>query len=209
MNTTTKTPRRRRAVAAAVMAASALALVPAAGQANVNFGAKLTPEVQPSNAGEPRPCEITPGAPCTRVMVTAYGTFGTKQKATAPRNGRITKLRLIAGAPGSFRLQLAKIKKSTRQAKITRNGPVIRHLGQPVRSDDSDDFTSRIETFKVNIPVKKGEVLAIKAPTASVMNCSGGGFDQLIFQPTLRVGGPFTTTNEGDGCTLLLEAVIR
>jgi hypothetical protein len=203
----TKTNTRRRAVAAAVMAVSALALVPATGQAHPHFGAKLTPEVQPSNAGAPRPCEITPGAPCTRVMVTAYGTFGTSQKAGAPRNGTIKQLRLIAGAPGSFRLQLARIKGHS--ARIVRNGPVIRHLGQPVRSDDSDDFTSRIETFSLNLKVKKGEVLAIKAPTASVMNCSGGGFDQLIFQPTLAVGGPFTHTNEGDGCTLLLEAVMR
>jgi hypothetical protein len=205
----TKTNTRRRAVVAAVMAASALALVPAAGQAHPHFGAKLTPEVQPSNAGSPRPCEITPGANCTRVMVTAYGTFGTGQTAKAPRNGTIKQLRLIAGAPGSFRLQLARIKASTHEARITRNGPVIHHLGQPVRSDESDDFTSRIETFALNLKVKKGEVLAIKAPAASVMNCSGGGFDQLIFQPTLRAGGPFTATNEGDGCTLLLEAVMR
>lgn len=54
-----------------VIAVLALLAVPATGMASTRFGAKLTPDVQPSNANTPHSCDMpeeTTG-PCTRVLM--------------------------------------------------------------------------------------------------------------------------------------------
>jgi hypothetical protein len=59
----------------------------------------------------------------------------------------------------------------------------------------------------VDIPVEKGEYLAVESRRTSFLRCSSGGPNQLLFQPALLLGDPFQTADGDDGCWLLLEAV--
>ncbi len=97
------------AAAVASVAALAMMIVPALsyGQA-VHFGAKLDPTVQPSNSLPAHPCnQLNPGSSCTMIENDAYGRAGVER---APKSGTIKKIRLIAGGPGSFKLQIAEVK---------------------------------------------------------------------------------------------------
>lgn len=188
---------------------AALLAVPATSSAGTSFGAKLTPDVQPSNAGEAHPC--IPGSeeatgPCTRVLMDAYGR---PDQPNAPRKGKINRIKLIAGEAGTFRLQIVKANPETEQAKLVRNGPVINYQGQPVLGEDDVAENYRVEKFKVNVKVKKGQYLAIESTETSTLRCSSGGPNQLIFSGPLQAGDPFRTADETDGCWLLLEARIK
>lgn len=188
-----------------LLAACALLALPASSMAATKFGARLTSEVQPSNASQPHTCkpdDEVAGVSCTRVLMDAYGRPG---QPNAPRSGKLKRLRLIAGAPGSFRLQIVKANAATQRAKLVRNGPRINYQGQA--DPDAESYT--VESFRVNVPVKKGQYLAIKSKETSTLRCSSGGPNQLIFTPPLSLGSPFRTAGDTDGCWLLLEGVIR
>lgn len=201
--TTPRQPLTRRLGVTLALAASAILAVPATGMgAPVKFGAKLDPTVQPSNSSQPKPCSMQQAGPCTRVMMEAYGRPDDGDRA--PRSGTIKRIRLIAGAPGSFRLQLARANPQTEAGKVTRNGPRIDYQGQ---ADGDEPY--EVESFNVNVAVKKGERLAIKGNLASLFRCSSGGPNTLVFQPPLLAGGGFQPASEDDGCWLLLEAVIK
>jgi len=205
-NSTAQMIVRRTGLAAAV-ASLALVLVPAAGQAKapVKFGAKLNPTVQPSNSLPAHPCsQESPGTACTMVENDAYGRPGVER---APRSGRITRIRLIAGGPGSFRLQIVKVKRGTDEAKLVKNGPTITYQGQTEANYETDEYN--VEKFKVNVPVKQGQQLAIRGNYTSLVRCSSGGDNTLIYTPPLFPRGPFTAAGDTDGCWMLLEAVVR
>ena len=182
---------------------AALAVVPAVSGAATKFGAELTPDVQPSNAGDGHLCEPDMGDPCTRVSMEAYGRPNGGHRA--PRDGVIKKIRIIAQSEGSFRLQLARARAEQEKAKVTYTGEKLRYDGQA----GPDSGTYDIESFRVNVPVEKGDHLGIKARKTSMLRCSSGGPNQLLFQPPLAVGGPFETADATDGCWLLMEAVYR
>ena len=201
----------RRSGLLAAVASLALMLTPAAGlgAAPVKFGAKLDPAVQPSNSLPAHPCsQESPGAACTMVQNDAYGRAGFER---APKTGTIKRIRVIAGGPGSFRLQIAKVKRSTlfgtNEAKVVRNGPKIAYTGQSDAAWESDDYT--VETFKVDVPVQKGQQLALRGNYTSMVRCSSGGDNTLIYQPPLAPGGAFAPATDTEGCWLLIEAVIR
>jgi hypothetical protein len=215
MSQPTAVPSRRRnriaaSLALAAAAAAALVMSPGADAAFVKFGASLNPSVQPSNSSEPEPCtHQDAGDPCTRILVDAYGRPNGGDRA--PRGGTIRRIRLIAGAPGSFRLQIAKVRRATlnqtNEARVLRSGPVITYRGQSQSNFDSDVY--RVESFPVNVHVNAGESLAMRSRYTSAMRCSSGGTNQLIFQPPLLAGGGFEQASSTEGCWLLLEAVIR
>jgi len=197
----------RRAGLLAALASLALMLAPAAGlaKAPVKFGAKLDPTVQPSNSLPAHPCsQEAPGTPCTFVQNEAYGRPDGGEHA--PRSGTIKKIRLIAGGPGSFRLQVAKVKPNQR-AKVLASGPQISYTGQTEANFESDNY--KVETFNVNVPVHKGDQLALKGNYTSMLRCSSGGDNTLIYQPALGIGNPFQPASDTDGCWILMEAVIR
>jgi len=201
----------RRSGLLAAVASLALMLTPAAGlgAAPVEFGAKLDPTVQPSNSLPAHPCsQESPGAACTMVQNDAYGRAGFER---APKTGTIKRIRLIAGGPGSFRLQIAKVKRSTlfgtNEAKVVRNGPRIAYKGQSDAAWESDNYT--VETFKVDVPVQKGQQLALRGNYTSMVRCSSGGANTLIYRPPLAPGGAFAPATDTEGCWLLIEAVIR
>ena len=113
----------------AALASVALIVAPAAGMASapVKFGAKLNPTVQPSNSLPGLTCDqtATPGPACTMIQNEAYGRPDGGE--LAPKTGTIKKIRVIAGGPGSFKLQIAKVKRSTlfstNEAKVVYTGP--------------------------------------------------------------------------------------
>jgi hypothetical protein len=201
----------RRSGLLAAVASLALMLTPAAGlgAAPVKFGAKLDPTVQPSNSLPAHPCsQQSPGAACTMVQNDAYGRAGFER---APKTGTIKRIRVIAGGPGSFRLQIAKVKRSTlfgtNETKVVRNGPKITYTGQSDAATESDNYT--VETFKVDVPVQRGQQLALRGNYTSMVRCSSGGDNTLIYQPPLAPGGAFAPATDTEGCWLLIEAVIR
>jgi hypothetical protein len=90
-----------------------------------------------------------------------------------------------------------------------RNGPTIAYQGQQYTDPETDPDTYKVESFKVDVPVKKGQSLAIRSSETSMLRCSSGGPNQLIFQLPHSLGNPFQTATDTDGCRLLLEAVIE
>jgi hypothetical protein len=202
-----------RAGLLAALASLALMVAPAAGLAGspVKFGSKLNPTVQPSNSLPGLTCNgpETPVVACTMVQNEAYGRPDGGE--LAPRTGTIEKIRLIAGGPGSFKLQVAKVDRSTLngtdEAKVVYSGPRISYQGQSELNFEDDSY--RVESFKVNVPVKKGRQLALRGDVTSMVRCSSGGDNTLIYTPPLFPGGPFTAATNTDGCWLLMEAVIR
>jgi hypothetical protein len=194
---------------AAALAVVAMMIAPALGAAApVKFGSKLNPTVQPSNSLPGLMCEHqTPGATCTMVQNEAYGRPDGGE--LAPKTGTIRKIRLIAGGPGSFKLQIAKVKRSTlfgtNEAKVVYNGPRISYQGQTEANFEDDSY--RVETFDVDVPVKKGQQLALKGNVTSMVRCSSGGDNTLVYTPPL--GSSFRPATNTDGCWILMEAVIK
>ena len=191
----------------AAIAVFAMTIAPAtASAAPVKFGSKLSPTVQPSNSLPGLDCGEVAG-PCTFVQNEAYGRPDGGE--LAPKTGTIKKIRLIAGGPGSFKLQIAKVKRSTlfgtNEAKVVANGPRISYQGQTEANDEAGSYN--VETFDVNVPVKKGQQLALKGNVTSMVRCSSGGDNTLIYTPPL--GSAFRPATETDGCWILMEAVIR
>jgi hypothetical protein len=211
--TTTKTRKLPRIAAlAAALATIAMMIAPAAGMAAapVKFGAKLNPTVQPSNSLPGLMCEHqTPGASCTMIQNEAYGRPDGGQ--LAPKTGTIKRIRLIAGGPGSFKLQIAKVQQATlfktNKAKVVANGPRISYSGQTEANEESGAY--KVESFAVNVPVKKGQQLALRGNITSMIRCSSGGDNTLIYTPPLLAGSSFRPATSTDGCWLLMEAVIR
>jgi hypothetical protein len=203
----------RRAGIIAAFACLALAVVPASGMAKapVRFGAKLNSTVQPSNSLSGLACNgpETPLVGCTMILNEAYGRPDGGE--LAPRNGTIKKIRLIAGGPGSIRLQIEKVNRATlfgsREARAVWYGPQIHYQGQTEANFEDDSY--RVESFPVDIPIKKGQQLGLRGQITSMIRCSSGGDNTLIYTPPLFLGGPFTAATNTDGCWLLMEAVIR
>jgi hypothetical protein len=191
----------------AAIAALAMMIIPATGiAAPVKFGSKLNPTVQPSNSLPGLDCGEVAG-PCTFVQQEAYGRPDGGE--LAPKTGTIKKIRLIAGGPGSFKLQIAKVKRSTlfgsNEAKVVASGPRISYQGQTEANDEAGSYN--VETFNANVPVKKGQQLALKGNITSMVRCSSGGDNTLIYTPPL--GSAFRPATNTDGCWILMEAVIR
>jgi hypothetical protein len=198
---------RRTALFAALLSL-ALAAAPAAGvaKAPVKFGALLNSKVQPSNSLPGLACggpEAAP-EPCTMVLNDAYGRPNGGE--LAPRTGTIKKLRLIAGGPGSFRLMAVKKINGT-DAIAKRYGQRISYRGQVESAEEEGDY--RVESFPVDMKIKQGEQLALRGSITSMVRCSSGGPNTLVYTPPLFLGGYFTPATDTDGCWLLMEAVIR
>jgi len=210
-NTTThKTNRRlgRRMLVVMALGAAALMAIPATGFAAAKFGANLHTSsgtvTQPANSSPAHYCDPIPGDPCTRVAIAFGDTGAINGNVRAPKDGVIDKIKLVAGTVGHFRLQLAKVKdlnQGTGKAKVVEQGPKISH-GSSVQG-----LGYKIQTIDVNVPVQKGEYLAMKSKRTSVLKCQSGSTEQLLFQPPLHLGDPFQPNESDDDCTMLLQAV--
>ena len=173
-------------VAAMVAPAQGFAAAP------VKFGAEAEPDGPAFELAARHDCcgAAMPGAPCTMVQNEAYGRPDGGE--FAPKTGTIKQIRIIAGGPGSFRPQIATVKHSTSttlgatKAKVTYTGPKLSYTGQTEANYENDSY--KVESFDVNIPVKKGQQLALRGNISSMIRCSSGGHNTLIFSPALRTG---------------------
>lgn len=203
---------RRTGIVAAISAV-AMMIVPASGMAAapVKFGAKLNPTVQPSNGSPGMECVPMTLTPCTMVQNEAYGRPDGGE--FAPKTGTIKRIRIIAADPGSFRPQIATVKHTTSttlgdtKAKVTYTGAKLSFTGQTEANEESGQY--KVETFNVSIPVKKGQQLALRGNVSSMVRCSSGGHNTLLFTPALQRGGAFAGATDASGCWILMEAVIR
>ena len=197
---------RKLAYLTAAVASVAMMVAPAAGMAApAKFGSKLDPTVQPSNGLPGLMCsQEAPGAACTMIQNEAYGRPDGGQ--LAPKTGTIKRIRLIAGGPGSFRLMAVKKINGT-DAIAKRYGQRIDYIGQSESAEEEGDY--RVESFPVEMKIKKGEQLALRGSITSMIRCSSGGDNTLIYTPPLFLGGYFTPASDTDGCWLLMEAVIK
>jgi len=213
MKKTTAPKLIRRAGIVAAISAVAMMIVPASGTAAapVKFGAKLNPTVQPSNGSPGMQCVPMTLTPCTMVQNEAYGRPDGGE--FAPKTGTIKRIRIIAADPGSFRPQIATVKHTTSttlgdtKAKVTYTGPALSYTGQTEANEESGQY--KVETFNVSIPVKKGQQLALRGNISSMVRCSSGGHNTLVFTPALQRGGAFAGATDASGCWILMEAVIR
>ena len=190
-----------KTIAALAVATVALAGGAAQAQAATSFGADVNPDVQPSNSSQAHECNGFPNKKCTWVLNDAYGNPGHEK---SPKTGTLKKIKLIAGEAGSFKLQLVKVDGAPK-AKVVTNGPKITYEGQ----DDPNADTYKVETFNVNIPVHKGEQLAIATKETSTLRCSSGGDNTLLYNPVLKVGNAAQSLGSDDGCWMLIEGIVK
>lgn len=200
------------ALGVAVLAYIALpaAAAPHPAKTPVKFGADLTTTTQPSNSSPAHTCQhedssLTTAA-CTWMMLNSeVGNADGHLKA--PSNGTITQIWVIAGHSGSFTPYVGFLTNADFQGgdgRVTAHGKLIQH---------GSSLTSG-QTFKIlkftglSIPVKKGEVLGIRAKSTSILRCDSGSTRQLLFQPPLAVGASAVHTDATSDCSLLIEAVM-
>jgi hypothetical protein len=193
----------------AIATAMGLSLaLPAA--AATRFGSRLATDEQP----QPwqwcdAPNDEPPHPNCTWVLNEAYvhsASIDPLEHARAPRKGYIDKIRISSCVSGSFRLQIAKVKRSVQEAKVVRNGPIVHYNGDP---DSCDDDVYTVNTINIpNLRVYKGEFLAVKAKKVGFLRCNSGGDRTYQFDPPLAPGGSYRSVTDTDGCWLLLEAVM-
>jgi hypothetical protein len=198
-------------------AAASLATVAAMGvigvstaSAAIKFGADLNSETQPSNASNAschKADETLTTNPCTRVATTFADVGAVNNKITAPKDGTIKKIKLVAGTPGVMTPFVVRLKdfdtsNYTAKGKATAKGPKINYVSSIL----ADSY--KVQSFPVNIKVKKGQFLAIRSKRTSMERCNSGGGKQLLFQPPLKIGDPFAPSNGQGECVLLIQAVM-
>jgi hypothetical protein len=186
--------------------ATAAIFAPSPTLAASKFGAKLSRVVDPVGATPPHRCLPVAGG-CTRVGVSYTATTPVGGNVQAAESGKVKRVRLIAAAPGNFRLFLVKLQNldlalGTGQGKAKRKGPRIEYEG--------NGFTNKpIEHFEVGVKVKRGEFLAMKSRKTSALECTPTTVQELFFQPPLGLGGGFVNSGAFGNCQLLLQAVIK
>ena len=177
----------------AALCAVSFSLVATQVQAQEIFGAKLTHQLTP-----PQFCTIKKGVMCSWVMREAQGQPG---RLKAPRDGRIAKIRLVACAPrGSFVLQIVRTKNTPESARAVSTGPVINYNGTKRNCRASRNFD--IEEFNVDVPVKRGDQLAVIATEVRFMYSSSSG-PSIMYDPPLAEGDGFRTTELASGFLML------
>lgn len=202
------------AALAAVLVLCGASSLGARGAPATSFGAKLSRSSQPANAEDGRSCaeEVAGAGACTWVSVQAYRNAGHER---APRTGTVGTVRLVSCVAGSFRLQLASVRPG-RRARIVRNGPLIHYRADPRQIDGDPDTVCggddgrdyRIQSFRVNLHVNRGDSIAIRAARTGLLYCSGGS-GVLLFSPPLAAGAPSRRATDTASCNLLVQLVYR
>lgn len=195
----------RRIAICAALASTALLALPATSGA-FKFGAKLDRE--PSNSAPPHQCSQDSSDiqnPCTRVLVQSETGF-VDNHLTSPKAGKLTKIRIRAGAAGSIRFKLVRLKDPNPVQGTIKGKAVAKSKTFQVKGNGFNT-TNPIESFAVNMTVHKGDYLAFDSSKTSAELCSSGGTRQFLFHPTLTVGDPFRSTSFTGSCTLMVQAI--
>jgi len=132
---------------AVALALGVMAAIPASGLAATKFGADLSSHPEPDWGNEWCPggaAMLEFHVPCTRVPQ-HYGDIGYAQNPTAPEDGVVDRIRLIASVDGEFRPQLVKMKwegLADTEIKVKDTGPWLEVEGG-----------GETESFDVDMPV--------------------------------------------------------
>jgi hypothetical protein len=162
------------------------------------FGSKLNRQATPGQF-----CQADKGKLCSWVLTDAQGSGAEEQ---APRDGTIGEIRIMACAPGSFILQIARANPGAGEAKVVRTGPLINYKGASKNCNGTSNFV--IEKFRVDVPVKEGDYLAVVATKVNFLYSSGNS--GLVFDPPLADGKPFKDESDVDGSgQLMLQAELK
>lgn len=198
MSSLTRIIHRSRLPLGVLAASSMLALLPAVASAHTaTFGSSL--DHSPANAGSTCAQDgVMDATVCTHVGSYYPGFSG---HAKSPVSGKVVEIKLRAQAPGALHILLVATRNvssdhKSGQAKRVVNGPTLNPVG-----------TGAIESFPVNMTVKKGEELAVNAAENNAEYCSDGTPGQLLFSPVL--GNNFSSSKGVDGCLMLVQAVVK
>jgi len=167
---------------------------------NVDPPATCTVQRAPQGAGEPSNSFSDTG-PCALVAVGYSATGAVAGRVSAPFSGVIRRVRLRAGAPGLVRLQLVRLR------GLDRDNGVAQAAAEPrgVTLHVAGRGAGRAESFRVNLPVHKGDYLAFAGGSFTALHCAGQAVDDLIYQPLTPA---FQDVGDNDSCTLLVQATI-
>lgn len=178
-------------------------------EAATKFGAKLHTSdgavIQP-NANES--CQRS-GLPktdrCTRVAVRYTLTGATAGNVRAPRDGVIGAIKFVAQGAGNINFELARVRHY--QGGENGRARVVARTSS-IHYEFNRTGPQSIQTVHLRQKVEKGDYLAIESRHFGMLRCLAESPQQLLFQPALRLGDPFTR-NKGrsSGCTVLMQAL--
>ena len=195
----TKKTVARRVGSLVALSATALLLAPATGVAGEKFGTSFQGTVTPEST--PESCPGGAGEACTRAPLYYDDPPHAGNVPFVPHDGTLDKVKVMADDPGSFRLQLVKLKNGffpIAELKVKAKGPRITYAG-----------TGEVESFDVNVPVNEGWWLAQKSRYTGAVSCEGGLTNEAIVQPALAVDEPFADADYYGGCTHLVQGVME
>jgi hypothetical protein len=184
-----------RITAAAVAIAAVLAL-PATGNASESFGSLL--KHSPANGSDQ--CVESVTGPCTLVSWINPNDAGDPVTSPAPADGTIVKFRIRSSAAESVTFRLATIDKQgdLALARGAGVGPTVTLAG-----------TEEIEEFPANVRVRKGNHVALDAPSSHMVYNQGGDEFTYLFAPPLVDGmNPRGASADPTG-ELLVQAVMK
>ena len=191
-----------------LIALAALLCVPGAASAahSVTFGSTLSQP--PTDFDPPATCDTTPGqgedfGACTRVAIGYAATGAVAGRVAAPVSGTLTRVRIRAGTPGLVRVVVARVQDNDNEGQIGKGQAVARSKKLELRGKGAGGA----ETFKVRMPVSKGDFLGLESSSFSAERCAGGDVEQLLFYP-LVPRRPLDEAFDRDACTLLVQGVI-
>ena len=202
----------RRSVGMLTVLATLVLLVVQAtpvGAAGTRWGSKLTTSVQPQNFQRYCDDDGAPHPNCSWMFRHVYNRDGGQK---APRNGWVSKVRVITCDPGSFYLQFGRIRKkpgttNQYQAKVRTTSGKISFAGDP---DGCDDSTYTIRTINIpDIYVYEGEYFGVRAKTPRALRCNSGSPNVLEYTPPLSNGGSYSNPDDTNGCDPLIELEYR
>ena len=191
-----------------VLAAGALLAIAPAADAATTFGSRLNHT--PANAGDCSKGDLT--GPCTIAsFIHPSDPNGDPYSGGAPVDGVITKFRTRifgeGGAAATITLKLAEVSRpdpnsdDTAVARLVGTGPTVT---VPATGDMQE---TPIREFAAQLPVKKGQHLALEGTNLwATYNTSGDQFSYVYSPPLLA--GPARTSDIGTG-ELLVQAVIE
>lgn len=185
-----------------------LLAAPAAGAKQVTFGSTLN---QPPTVQDPATCD-TSGVtnqdigPCTRVAFGYAATGAVAGRSSAPVSGTIRRVRVRAAKPATVRVTLVRLRRVDKPGGAAEGRAVSRGALLRVQAERP---SRPIESFPVNLKVRKGDYLALQGSAFNAVRCQGGDSEQLLFNPPLAPFGAWERNTEFDDCTLLVQATIK
>jgi hypothetical protein len=188
-----------------------LLAVAASAQASTKFGANLRNSdgsVVEANANQS--CARSSNflrSPCTRVAVRFDGPSAVDGNVTAPRDGVIKRIQLVAQAPGGFHFGFARVRRFDGGLDPYGRARLVRGREKHFHYDGAN---GQIQTFHVHRRVEKGDYLAIEPNVAAgMLRCKPADTtEQLLFHPVLQLGDPFhSNKGHSSDCTVLMQAV--